>query len=276
MKILSALLALIALGVTSPAMADEDASVPTPPSLRSIRLDVGTGLLFSNKDDTAIQRYNVYFMPRLSFHDRVYIAPRINLSTIDLSLRQPRGLPLDVDMSLPWQMSLGFDLRYRHPLLRWLDLTVFYQFEFPTSNNVAKIEGFKIYPKEGQPDVNITLDQVQDHIAIVHTWRHFALGATLMAHAGWWHPFIDVGYTSTVGRLSVDFEREATDLLGAAGVNPERFYDTSLESIYYSAGSEFDVGGGFRLRLQTTVVVLDDSWVVNTDGAIVIPINVLD
>jgi hypothetical protein len=271
MRIICVALALLATSAAAQAHAQDAPDQSS--SLSDVQLNVGSGLLFSNRDDTAIQRYNVYFMPRLSFHDRVYIAPLINLSTIDLALRQPRDLPLDVDMTLPWQMSLGFDLRYRHPLLRWLDLTVFYRFEFPTSNNEAKIDGFKIHPQEGAPDVNVTLDQVRKHISVVHTWRHFDLGATLTAHVGWWHPFIDIGYTSTVGRLAVDFEQEATDLLGSAGINPDRFYDTSLQSMYYAAGSEFDIGGDFRLRFQGTVVFLSDSWVVNTDTALVIPLD---
>lgn len=273
MKVLSALFALVLLGISSTASAEE---TPATTSLSSVRLDVGTGLLFSNKDNAAIQRYNVYFMPRLSFHDRVYVAPRVNLSTIDLSLHQPKNLPLDVEMSLPWQMSMGFDLRYRHPLLRWLDATVFYQFEFPTSGNEAKIGGFKIYPQEGKPEVHLTLDQLKDHVSVTHTWRHFALGAQLMAHVGWWHPFINVGYTSTIGRLAVNFDQQATDLLGAVGVNPDRFYETSLTSIYYAAGSEFDIGGDFRLRLETTAVATSDAWVVNVDTALVIPIETSD
>ncbi len=273
MKLFSMLLASLAIGITSTASADED-EARTTTSLSDIRLYTGTGMLFSDKDGAAIQRYNVYFMPRLSFHDRLYIAPRVNLSTIDLSLRQPRDLPLDVDLSLPWQMSLGFDLRYRHPLLRWLDLTIFYQFEFPTSSNKATIDAFALHRQEDAPDVNITLDQAQERISVVHTWRHFALGATLTAHVGWWHPFIDVGYLSTVGRLAVDFDPGMTELLRAAKVNPDRFYDTSIESVYYSAGSEFDLGKHFRIRTQATVIILDDAWIVNADTALVIPIGI--
>jgi hypothetical protein len=254
----------------APASAED---APATPSLTSVQLDVGTGMLFSNKDDTAITRYNVYFVPRLSFHDRLFVAPRMNLSTIDLELRQPKDLPLDVDLTLPWQMSMGFDLRYRQPLLTWLDLKLFYLFEFPASNNEAKITGFTLHPIEGAPDVRVTLDQVQDHISVTHTWRHMEIGATLMAHVGWWHPFLDIGYTSTVGRLSVDFDQEAADLLGSANIHPDRFYDTVLQSVYYAAGSEFDIGGDFRIRLKTTAVVLKDSWVVNADTAILIPID---
>lgn len=236
-----------------------------------IRLETGFGGLWSNASDAQITQLQFTIAPEFTYRGTFFIAPMLRMTQTTIDLRENPDLPFDASLSLPWQPSLGARVGLHLFRYRWFRMSVRGEFEFPLGLNEAHVTSFT--PRGALTDVPIDVDTLRNHVTVTHNWRRVAGVLTLSADVAWWHPYVDLGVLSIESRLAANFDPEATELLRTAEVNPQRFYDNSVTTFYYAVGSRFDLGRGFGLRVNATLLPASDNMLFAADGAFIVPLD---
>ncbi|MEY4744131.1 MAG: hypothetical protein RL272_76 [Candidatus Parcubacteria bacterium] len=269
MKLLAGIACVAALCISSVARADEPSAAPP---VFSARLEAGFGTWVSRAPDTNVLQMRFTLAPEFSYRDRLRVAPFIRMTTTNIDLLQRDGMPFDASLSLPWEPSLG--ARVTVDMIRFwrLHLIATGEFEFPLGENRAWIGSFT--PRGAISDVRVDIDTLRNHVTVGHQWRSVQGALRLQGDFfGWWHPYLDLGYMYIDSRLAVNFDAQATQLLATANAHPSRYYDSSTSSFYYMLGSEFDLGRGFGLRLNATVLPTSDRLFFAGEANLLIPFD---
>lgn len=268
MKLLAGLACAAALCVSSVAHADEPSA--TPPEF-SARLEAGFGTWVARGPDTNVLQMRFTIAPEFSYRDRLRIAPFVRMTSTNIDLMQKDGMPFDASLSLPWEPSLG--ARVTVDMVRFwrLHLIALGEFEFPLAENHAWIRSFT--PRDGISDVHVDIDTLRNHVTVGHQWRSVQGALRLQGDFAWWHPYIDLGYLYIDSRLAVNFDAQATQLLTTADVHPSRYYDSSMSTFFYMVGSEFDLGRGFGLRVNATLLPTSDRLFFAGEASLLVPFD---
>ena len=219
-----------------------------------------------------LSQYSLLFTPEYEWRERLVLTALLRMSTASLTMKGPDGMPFDATLSLPWQVSLGAGVRYRVWSHKYVDLSLFGEFEFPLGENEAHIDSFELKGDAAAfvPDTEV----LRSHIKVRHLWRRIHVGTTARGHFGRWRPFIEVGYVNGENRITASFDQEATDLFNQANITPKRHYDNDQSSFMYSLGTDVDVGYGIRLKAVATVIPLSDGVFVTGNLGIIVPIDI--
>ena len=264
MKPIAGIVFAAALACAKTARAD-DTSVP------SAHLETGFGTWVASGTDNSIHQTRFTLAPVFDFKNRLRLAPFVRLTTTDVELLQKNNMMFDASLALPWQPSLGG--RFSYDVIKaWrLHFILVGEFEFPLGENRGRIDSFT--PKGQIADQHIDLETLRNHVTIDHRWNSFQGALRVKGDFGWWHPYVDVGYMSISGRLAVNFDSTAISLLKNANISPDRQYDASGKSLFYMIGSEFDLGKGFSIRLNGTVLPSANSAFYAGEVYFVFPLN---
>ena len=267
MKLIAAAAFVAALCASSVARAQGSAPAPD----LSARLEGGFGTWISRGGDTNVLQMRFTIAPEFSYMNRLRIAPFIRMTTTDIDLLQKNGLPFDASLSLPWQPSLGTRLSVDMVQFWRLHLIAMGEFEFPLTQNRAWLSSFT--PRGELADTHVNIDSLRNHVAVDHQWRTVQGNLRLMGDFGWWHPFVDLGYMYVDSRLAVRFDGEASQLLSTANVTPDRFYNSGESTFFYMLGSQFDLGRGFGLRINTTFLPTDTRIFFAGEASLLVPLD---
>lgn len=268
MKLIAALAFAAAFGASSVANAQEPR--PTPPDF-SARLETGFGTWVSRGSDTNVLQMRFTLAPEFSYRNRLRVAPFIRMTTTDIDLMQKNGLPFDASLSLPWQPSLGARVSVDMVQFWRLHLIAMGEFEFPLGENRAWLSSFT--PRGEIANAPVNIDSLRNHVAVDHQWRSVQGNLRLLGDFGWWHPYVDLGYMYIDSRLAVTFDAEASQLLATAHTTPDRFYNSGESTFFYMLGSEFDLGRGFGLRLNATLLPTSDRVFFAGEANLLIPLT---
>lgn len=271
MKITAITAFLAALIFALPAFADDNRNSAFPDK-SAFHLETAYGMTFVRTEETDLNRHHLYLAPRFSYRDRLIFTPMLRMTQMTLDLREPEKLPADATLTLPWQPSIGIRLRYRQSIVPWFDMSLFAEFEFPPVRNVAELQDFELKEDE-KTDIDLDAISMRDGVTVSHNWQRTLVGGTLRFHIGIFRPFIDFGYTYSTGKLVIEFEPDAAELLNSAGVNIDKFYDADLESIYYAVGTEILLPDDFRFRLSATILPTGDRFVAQGEAVLAVPID---
>lgn len=269
MKVLAGLVTCVAaLCIASVARADEPSA--TPPDF-SARLEAGFGTWVARGPDINVLQMRFTLAPEFSYRDRLRIAPFIRMTSTNIDLMRKDGMPFDASLSLPWEPSLG--ARVSVDMVRFwrLHLLAVGEFEFPLGENHAWIGSFT--PRGKISDVRIDIDSLRNHVTVGRQWRSVQGALRLQGDFSWWHPYVDLGYLYIDSRLAVNFDEQATQLLTTANVHPSRYYDSSTSTFFCMIGSEFDLGRGFGLRVNATLLPTSDRLFFAGEANLLIPFD---
>lgn len=264
----------------SAAMAEDDASktstAPVPyqelTPEHDFRLGTSYGMMYSKSDKYRLYTHNILFTPEYEWDGRLVVTGLLRMTTATINMHGAIETPFDVQLSLPWQVSIGAGLRYRVWRHKYVDFSIYGEFEFPLTENRADIDSFELYGDAAQymPDV----DTLRRHTEVRHLWRRLSVGTTVRGHFGRWRPWIDLGYVNAQNRIVATFDKEASDLFAQAKISPKRFYDNDQSSFSYAIGTDVDVSYGIRLRISATAVPTSDGVYAQGEIGLVIPISI--
>lgn len=264
MKPIAGIALVAALVFAKEARADDT-------SASSVRLETGFGTWVSHGSDSNLRQTRFTLAPEFDYANKLRLAPFVRMTDTEIDLLQKNDMSFDASLSLPWQPSLGARVSYDVFQAWRLHFILVGEFDIPLGENRARIESFT--PRGKIADQQIDLEALRNHVTIDHRWRTLQGALRVKGDIGWAHPYVDLGYMSIDGRLAVNFDQTSSTMLKGANLSPDRHYDAGGNSFYYMVGTEIDLGKGFQLRLNGTMIPTGSRTFYAGEAFLVIPLN---
>jgi hypothetical protein len=241
----------------------------------SVRVDTNLitdfGLIVSDTGKEKVFRPHLLAAPEIVYDGFLRITPFLRLGSVLLEVEGPASAPFEADLQIPWQLSVGSNLRCRVLQLAMFDFAIYGEFEFPLSQATARINTFRL--EDEKSGLLLNAEDVRHHVDVKYDWRRVMAGLSVQAHFGRWHPFLDFGYLHSPGRLEVIVDDQIGELLRAADAEPQIFYDAVQSTPYAVLGTELTLSGRYDIHARITVAPVDDGWLFFGEIGLRVPLG---